>query len=46
MITRVRHTGIVVTDMEKALRFYRDLLGLKVVKELRLSLHLAHFRLD
>ena len=33
MIIGVRHTGIVVTDMEKALRFYRDLLGLKVVKD-------------
>ena len=31
----IRHTGIVVTDMEKALRFYRDLLGLKVVKDSR-----------
>lgn len=29
----VRHTGIVVSDMEKALRFYRDLLCLKVVKD-------------
>jgi catechol 2,3-dioxygenase-like lactoylglutathione lyase family enzyme len=28
----LRHTGIVVTDMELALHFYRDLLGLKVVK--------------
>ncbi|MCK5880206.1 MAG: VOC family protein [Holophagae bacterium] len=27
----VRHTGIVVTDMERALEFYRDLLGLKPV---------------
>ena len=27
----VRHTGIVVTDMEKSLKFYRDLLGLKPV---------------
>jgi len=26
----VRHFGIVVTDMEKSLKFYRDLLGLKV----------------
>ena len=28
----VRHIGIVVSDKEKALHFYRDLLGLKVVK--------------
>ena len=30
MIKDVRHIGIVVTDMEKSLKFYRDLLGLKV----------------
>jgi len=28
----VRHFGIVVSDLERSLRFYRDLLGLKVVK--------------
>ena len=27
----VRHTGIVVTNMERSLEFYRDLLGLKPV---------------
>lgn len=26
----IRHAGIVVSDLEKALHFYRDLLGLKV----------------
>ena len=26
----VRHFGIVVTDMEKSLKFYRDLLGLRI----------------
>jgi len=31
MIKAIRHTGIVVTQMERALAFYRDLLGLKVV---------------
>lgn len=35
MIIGVRHTGIVVTDMEKALVFYRDLLGLKVAKDFK-----------
>jgi len=35
VITGVRHTGIVVTDMEKALRFYRDLLGLKVARDFK-----------
>ena len=29
-ITNVRHTGIVVSDMERSLRFYRDLLGMEV----------------
>lgn len=30
---RIRHTGITVTSLEPALVFYRDLLGLKVVKD-------------
>ena len=30
MIKEVRHVGIVVSDMEKSLKFYRDLLGLKI----------------
>ena len=30
MIKDVRHIGIAVTDMEKSLKFYRDLLGLKI----------------
>ena len=30
----IRHTGIVVSDLEQALHFYRDLLGLKVVKRM------------
>ena len=30
MIKDVRHIGIVVSDMEKSLKFYRDLLGLKI----------------
>src|SRR5258707_15254429 len=33
MIVNTRHTGIVVTDLEAALRFYRDLLGLAVWRE-------------
>lgn len=32
MINRIRHTGIVVDDLEKSLNFYRDLLGFEVVK--------------
>lgn len=31
MIKTVRHTGIIVTDMERSLEFYRDLLGLSPV---------------
>ena len=32
MVTHIRHTGLVVTNMDQALRFYRDLLGMgKVV---------------
>ena len=30
MITQIRHTGLVVADLEGALRFWRDLLGFKV----------------
>jgi methylmalonyl-CoA/ethylmalonyl-CoA epimerase len=30
MITKVHHVGVVVRDMEQAMRFYRDTLGLHV----------------
>ncbi len=30
----VRHFGIVVSDMERSLCFYRDLLGLRLIKEM------------
>lgn len=30
----IRHIGIVVSDLEKALHFYQDLLGLKVVNKM------------
>ena len=33
MITGVRHTSTMVENMEKALRFYHDLLGLTVVRD-------------
>jgi catechol 2,3-dioxygenase-like lactoylglutathione lyase family enzyme len=33
MVKAIRHAGIVVTDMERSVRFYGDLLGLKVVKD-------------
>jgi len=32
MITNIRHTGIVVENMESALEFYQDLLGFQVAK--------------
>ena len=31
MVTKTRHTGIVVSDMDQALKFYRDLLGISKV---------------
>ena len=34
MITRIRHTGLVVADLERALRFWRDLLGFHVVRQM------------
>jgi lactoylglutathione lyase len=32
MIRATRHTGLVIGDLERSLRFYRDLLGLRVWK--------------
>ena len=32
MITKIRHTGIVVNDLDKAIKFYSDVLGFKVEK--------------
>lgn len=34
MIEDIRHTGIVVKDLESSLHFYRDLLGLKIVRKI------------
>ena len=31
----IRHTGIVVSSMKRSLEFYRDLLGLKMVKDFK-----------
>jgi len=39
MIKNIRHTGIVIKDIDKALHFYRDILGMKVIKQERLSGH-------
>lgn len=37
MITAIRHTGLVVADLQRALAFWRDLLGFKVVREMEES---------
>ncbi|MBT3515295.1 MAG: glyoxalase [Nitrospina sp.] len=37
MITQIRHTGIVVEDLDIALEFYRDVLGFKVKKSMNES---------
>lgn len=37
MIKNIRHTGIVVEDIDKSLRFYRDLLGFKIIKQMEES---------
>lgn len=34
MITHIRHTGLVVADLEAALRFWCDLLGFKVARRM------------
>lgn len=34
MIKDIRHTGIVVIDLEMSLHFYRDLLGFRIVKQM------------
>lgn len=37
MISAIRHTGLVVTDLDRALHFWCDLLGFKVVKQMEES---------
>jgi len=37
MIKDIRHTGIVVSDLEASLHFYRDLLGFQIVKQMEES---------
>ena len=37
MLGAVAHTGITVRDMEKALRFYRDILGLEVLGDITIA---------
>ena len=35
MIKDIRHTGIVVIDLERSLYFYRDLLGFQIIKQMK-----------
>ena len=37
MIRQIRHTGLVVADLEKALHFWRDLLGFRLEKQMEES---------
>ena len=37
MITAIRHTGLVVADLARALHFWRDVLGLRVVRRMEES---------
>ena len=37
MITGIRHTGIVVVDLKTSLHFYHDLLGFRIVKQMKES---------
>jgi len=38
-VARVNHTGISVTDMERSLGFYRDVLGLELVMDMDVNRH-------
>ncbi len=33
MVKNIRHTGIAVFELDRAIKFYRDILGLKLVEE-------------
>lgn len=37
MITQIRHTGLVVANLEKALHFWRDILGFRVMRQMEES---------
>ncbi len=34
MIKNIRHTGIVIKDLEASLRFYRDMLGFQIITQM------------
>ena len=38
MITRILHVNIVVSDVERSIKFYRDVLGAKVIKGVRVDI--------
>ena len=37
MVKDIRHTGIVVVDLETSLKFYRDLVGFQIAKQMEES---------
>ena len=37
MITSINHAGVVVSDLEKAIDFYRDVIGLKIIRKVELT---------
>ena len=36
-VSRIHHVGITTADVERSLRFYRDLLGMRVLEDTRLT---------
>jgi len=36
-VSRIHHAGVTVADVERSLRFYRDLLGMRVIEDVRLT---------
>ena len=36
-VSRIHHVGVTVADVDRSLRFYRDLLGMPVVEDVRLT---------
>ena len=41
MFTRMDHVGISVKDMEKAIEFYRDIIGMEITMDHEVDLPLA-----
>jgi len=36
-VSRIHHAGVTVSDLGRSLRFYRDLLGMRVLEDVRLT---------